>query len=65
MATHLESVETETTQSSFWNSGLGFAAIWQQALGGGDPGVFLYPLVSIVAVWAVAALLLLRHYSKA
>ncbi len=27
MATHLESVETETTQSSFWNSGLGFAAI--------------------------------------
>ena len=27
MATHLEYAETETTQSSFWNSGLGFAAI--------------------------------------
>ena len=42
-------------------TGLGFAAIWQQALGGGDPRVFIYPLVGIVVVWAIAALAILRR----
>jgi hypothetical protein len=42
---------------------LGIALLWQQAVGGGDPRVFLYPLIGIVAVWAVAALLLVRRYS--
>lgn len=42
-------------------TGLGLAAIWQQALGGGDPRVFIYPLVGIVVVWAVAALAILRR----
>jgi len=33
------------------------------ALGGGDPRVFLYPLIAIVAVWAVVAVLLIRRYT--
>lgn len=44
-------------------TGLGLALVWQQALGGGDPRIFLYPLIAIVAVWAVVAVLLVRRYT--
>jgi peptidoglycan/LPS O-acetylase OafA/YrhL len=39
---------------------LGLAAIWQQAIGGGDPKVFIYPLVAIVVIWAAAVPFTLR-----
>jgi hypothetical protein len=42
-------------------TGLGLAAIWQQALGGGSVRIFIVPLVAIVAVWAIAAVLILRR----
>jgi uncharacterized membrane protein len=44
-------------------TGLGLAAIWRAGIQGEDAGVFLYPLIAIVAVWAVAALLLVRRYT--
>jgi hypothetical protein len=40
---------------------LGLAAIIHGGIGGGDPRAFIYPLVGIVAVWALAALLLLNR----
>lgn len=45
-------------------TGLGLAVIWQQVLGGGDPRVFLYPMLAIVIVWAVVAVWLVRHYAQ-
>jgi hypothetical protein len=44
-------------------TGLGIALVWQQAVGGGDVRVFLFPLIAIVVLWAVAAVLLVRRFS--
>jgi hypothetical protein len=43
---------------------LGLAAIWRGGIEGEDVGVFIVPLVAIVAVWAVVALMLVRRYSS-
>jgi drug/metabolite transporter (DMT)-like permease len=41
-------------------TGLGFAAVWRGA-DGHDVGIFIYPLVGIVVVWAAVALAILRR----
>ncbi len=46
-------------------TGLGLAAVWRGGIQGEDAAIFIVPLVAIVIVWAVAALLILRHYSRA
>jgi hypothetical protein len=45
-------------------TGLGLAAVWRAGIQGQDAGVFLYPLVGIVVGWAIAAVLLVRRYSR-
>lgn len=45
-------------------TGLGLAAIWRGGIQGEDASIFIVPLVAIVVVWAVAAVLLLRHYAR-
>ena len=43
---------------------LGLAAVWRAGIQGEDAAIFIVPLVAIVVVWAVAALLLVRRYSR-
>lgn len=45
-------------------TGLGLAAVWRAGIQGEDAGVFLYPLVGIVIVWALVAVWLIRRYSS-
>ena len=43
---------------------LGLAAVWRGGIQGENTAIFIVPLVAIVVVWAIAAMLLLRHYSR-
>jgi hypothetical protein len=45
-------------------TGLGLAAVWRAGIQGEDAGVFLYPLVGIVIVWALGAIWLISRYSS-
>jgi hypothetical protein len=45
-------------------TGLGLAAIWVGGIEEGDVRPFIYSLVAIVTVWAIAAVVLIRRYTS-